>query len=150
MRAPFFALRPGGTAVPTPWAVLFDLACVTVFVAVGRANHHEAGVLLGLLGTAWPFAAALALAWALAGAAALARGPAAPGPARVLANGALIWAVTVAGGLALRVAAGAGGAPLSFAVVTTLFLAVTMLGWRAAALVPAGRAARRGRAAPTS
>lgn len=152
MPAPFFALRLGGTAVPVAWAIVFDLVCVAAFVGVGRANHQEGGALLGALSTAWPFVTALALAWAVvSGATALSPGQAQQRatPARVLAAGALIWAITVIGGLLMRVAAGVGGAPLSFAIVTAVFLAVTLLGWRAAALWQATRAARRTRAAPT-
>jgi membrane protein implicated in regulation of membrane protease activity len=47
----------------------------------------------------------------------------------------------VAGGMVLRLLTG-GGAPLSFVLVTSLFLAATMLGWRAVARLLAARTRR--------
>ena len=52
-----------------------------------------------------------------------------------------MWAVTVIGAMPLRLLTGEG-APLSFVVVTSLFLVVTMLGWRTVALL----VSRKGRA----
>lgn len=99
-----------------------DVLAAAVFVAAGRRTHDGAG-LPGLLATAAPFLAALALGWLLAGAW---RAPAA------LRTGLVVWSVTVVGGLLLRAAA-TGRLPASFAVVTTVALGVLLIGWRAVA-----------------
>lgn len=123
-----------GRAAAAPIA---DVLAVVVFVVAGRRTHDGDG-LVGLLATAAPFLAALALGWLLARAW---RAPAA------LRTGLVVWPVTVAGGLALRAAA-TGRLPASFAVVTAVALGVLLLGWRAVAAGlgrargPAGSAGR--------
>ena len=42
-------------------AVVLDVACVLVFVIIGRASHGEG--LIGVASTAWPFLAGLAGGW---------------------------------------------------------------------------------------
>jgi hypothetical protein len=97
-----------------------DAVAVLVFTVVGIASHD--GSLVAALGrVVWPFALAAAIGWAVA--------RAWRDPARVWPTGVLIWAVTVLGGLALRGLSG-GGLAWSFALVTAIFLAITMLGWR--------------------
>ena len=97
-----------------------DVAAVMVFAVTGRTTHVEGLDPMGLLVTAAPFLVALVASWALARAW---RRPVS------LATGVWIWAVTVAGGLALRAAA-TGRLPLAFALVTAGTLAVLLLGWR--------------------
>lgn len=111
-----------------PLAFAADLICVLAFVVIGRIDHESGTALAGIWGTAWPFLAATALGWAVT--------LAWRSPGRIWPVGVFVWAVTVAGGMALRVFTGEG-APLSFVVVTSLFLAATMLGWRVAALLVA-------------
>ena len=107
--------------VPVWPAVAADAVCVLVFAAVGISSHD--GSLVGALGrVVWPFALAAALGWVLT--------RAWRDPARVWPAGVLIWFLTVLGGLVLRGVSGQGLA-WSFALVTALFLAATMLGWRA-------------------
>jgi hypothetical protein len=97
-----------------------DAVAVLVFTVVGITSHD--GSLVAALGrVVWPFALAAAIGWAVA--------RAWRDPARVWPTGVLIWAVTVLGGLALRGLSG-GGLAWSFALVTAIFLAITMLGWR--------------------
>ncbi|CAM3582632.1 DUF3054 domain-containing protein [Nocardiopsis gilva] len=115
-----------------PVAAVLDLLCVVVFVVIGRASHGEGNALIGILTTLWPFAFALVVGWA----ATLAW----RNPLRILPVGAGVWAVTVGGGLLLRLATGEG-APLSFAIVTALFLAATLLGWRTIARLARARSA---------
>ncbi|GAB3207734.1 DUF3054 domain-containing protein [Marinactinospora endophytica] len=122
-----------------PWAVLIDLVCVLAFVLIGRSSHGEGNALLGLATTLWPFAAALAAGWLLT--------RAWRAPAAVLRTGVGVWVVTVAGGMALRAVTDAGTAP-SFVVVTSVFLGVTLLGWRAVATAVLRR--RPGRATPAA
>lgn len=114
-------------------ALAADLVAVVVFAAVGRLNHAEAGDLWGLAATAAPFAVGAVAAWAT---------PYVRADPPGLRAGAAVLAGTVVVGLALR-AGFTGRLPLSFAIVTTLSLAVLLLGWRALSLVVARRAAHR-------
>lgn len=108
-------------------ALLADVVLVVAFAAVGRASH-ESGVLgdggLGLLTTAWPFVAALAVGWLVSAAW---RRPLAP-----IRSGIPVWAVTVVGGMLLRALSGQGTA-VPFIVVATLTLLALLVGWRAVA-----------------
>lgn len=109
--------------------LLVDVVLVILFCAIGRRSHEEA-VLAGLLRTAWPFAAGLALGWL--GALLLARRTADAFDGSLLwPSGVLIWAVTLAGGMVLRAVSGQGTA-FSFVLVATGVLALFLLGWRAA------------------
>lgn len=111
--------RPG-----VAWlALAIDLVLVAVFVLIGRATHDE-DPLLGALTTLWPFAVALLVGWA----ATLAW----RAPLAVLRTGVPVWAITVAGGMLLRLASGQGTA-VAFIVVATLTLALFLVGWRAVA-----------------
>lgn len=98
---------------------LLDLLFVVVFAAVGRASHGE-GV-LGTLITAWPFAAACAVAWIILAVLS--------DDGRGVRGGLIVWLVTLIGGMALRVASG-DTAAWPFIIVATLFLGATLLGWR--------------------
>ena len=121
------------TRVPVWPAVLADAACVLVFAVVGIASHD--GSMIAALGrVVWPFALAAALGWVLT--------RAWHGPARIWPTGVLVWLVTVLGGLALRGVSGQGVA-WSFALVTALFLALTMLGWRGLVALRRDRAGSR-------
>ncbi|MDQ0726375.1 DUF3054 domain-containing protein [Microbacterium sp. W4I20] len=115
-------------------AVIVDALFVLVFAAIGRASHDEdpAGFLL----TAWPFLVGLLLGHLLA-----ALLPGRPRRPWSLAWGAVVWVVTVAAGLLVRVLSG-DTAELPFIIVATLVLGVFLLGWRAlAALLRRRRAA---------
>ncbi|MEU3016309.1 DUF3054 domain-containing protein [Nocardiopsis sp. NPDC007018] len=115
----------------TPFlALAADLLCVLVFVVVGKADHATGLGPAAVASTAWPFLVALALGWAVT--------LAWRSPGRIWPTGALVWAVTVAGAMVLRLLSGEG-APWSFVVVTSLFLAATMLGWRSVALLVSRR-----------
>ena len=101
---------------------------VLIFAAIGRASHDEnpAGFLL----TAWPFLIALLVGHALA-----ALLPGRPRRPWSLLWGAVVWIVTVAGGMLIRVLSG-DTAEVPFIIVATLVLGVFLVGWRAiAALV---------------
>jgi hypothetical protein len=107
-------LRPG-------IAFLLDLVAVVVFVLVGRRTHHEDAGVVGFLHVAWPFAAALVLGWALSRAD---RAPLAWG--RV----AILWVVTVAVGMVLRITVEGHDFKVAFTIVATLFLGACFFGWR--------------------
>ncbi|WP_396659048.1 DUF3054 domain-containing protein [Microbacterium oxydans] len=109
-------------------AVVVDVVLVLIFAAIGRASHDEnpAGFLL----TAWPFLIALLVGHALA-----ALLPSRPRRPWSLLWGAVVWIVTVAGGMLIRVLSG-DTAEVPFIIVATLVLGVFLVGWRAiAALV---------------
>lgn len=117
---------------PLAPAILADTVALLTFAIIGMSTH---GTLLLELGrVVWPFAVGAALGWA--GTRAW-REPAALWPA-----GICIWFTTVVVGMILRVLTGGSFAP-AFLVVTTIFLAVTMLGWRT--LITALRRSTAGR-----
>jgi hypothetical protein len=107
-------------------AVVADAALVLVFVLIGRHAHHVSGGFAGLVSTAWPFLAGLAIGEV---AARSWRRPAAIAP-----TGVIVWLSTVAAGMTLRVLAGQGTA-LAFIAVALAFLGLFLLGWRAAARI---------------
>ncbi len=117
-------------------AVLVDACCVIVFVAIGRAAHHDGETAGGLASTAWPFLAGLAVglvitrAWRR--------------PAAIVPGGLGAWLGAAGVGMLLRVVAGQGTA-LAFIGVALAFLGLFLLGWR---VVAAGAA--RWRAATQS
>lgn len=125
--------RPSTSPRIVALAALIDLVLVVTFAAIGRASHEESAFGVGLVSTAWPFVVALAVGWLVTLAF---RRPLALWP-----TGVLVWIITVAGGLGLRVASG-DTAAVPFIIVVTLTLAVFLLGWRAVALPLARRASR--------
>lgn len=108
-----------------------DVLLVVLFCAIGRRSHDEA-VLTGLLRTAWPFAAGLAVGW-LVVVLLDRRGPGAEpfDATRLWPAGVVIWLSTLVVGMLLRVVSGQGTAA-SFIVVAALVLALFLLGWRGA------------------
>lgn len=112
---------PASRTAPVWPAAVADAVAVLAFTLIGIASHD--GSFVAAFGrVVWPFALAAAIGWAVT--------RAWQDPARVWPTGVLIWVVTVVGGLALRGVSGQGLA-WSFALVTAIFLAITMLGWRA-------------------
>lgn len=111
-------------------AAVLDVACVLLFVAIGRASHHEADAVLGFLRTAWPFLSGLAIGWVVM--------RAWHRPAGLVPAGLGVWLITVAGGMVLRVASGQGVA-VTFVIVALVFLGIFLLGWRTLSrLLPSG------------
>lgn len=108
-------------------AIIVDAVFVLVFAAIGRASHDENP--LGFLLTAWPFLVALVVGHAFA-----ALVPARPRRPWSLGWGLIVWLVTVAGGMLLRLATG-DSAETPFIVVAALVLAAMLLGWRLIALL---------------
>ena len=106
-------------------AVIVDVVLVLIFAAIGRASHSEnpAGFLL----TAWPFLIAVFVGHALA-----ALLPGRPRRPWSLLWGTVVWLVTVAGGMLIRVLSG-DTAEVPFIIVATIVLGVFLVGWRAIA-----------------
>lgn len=116
-------------------AVIVDAVLVLIFAVIGRASHDEGPA--GFLLTAWPFLAALVVGHALA-----ALLPGRPRRPWSVMWGVVVWVVTVAGGMVLRLATG-DTAQVPFIVVAALTLGVLLVGWRAvAALLRHRRSAR--------
>ena len=127
------ACDPGGvttTAADTRPSVrtlglvlLADLVCVVAFAAAGKGSHEAGASPWVVAAIVWPFVVAVLVAHA--GLVRVGRPT-----ERVWPEGAVVVAATYVLGLGLRVVSGRGIAP-GFLVVTLIFLALTMLGWRA-------------------
>jgi hypothetical protein len=108
----------------TTAAIALDACCVLAFVIIGRHAHHDGTSLAGILYTAWPFLAGLALG--IVAARAWRR------PLALVPAGLAAWLGAAGAGMVIRVAAGQGTAA-AFIAVTLAFLALFLLGWRLAA-----------------
>jgi len=109
----------------SPWIAFgADLLVVMVFVLVGRRSHDEGSGLDGFLRVWWPFAVALLVATMVSG---TWRAP------LVWRRAVVAWLVTVALGMALRIAVQGRDFKPTFVIVTAVFVGAGMLGWRAVA-----------------
>jgi hypothetical protein len=102
-------------------AALADVACIVVFVAIGRRNHDEGEAVDGILTVAAPFLIALVVGWIAA--------RAWTKPMQV-DKAFIIWPVTVALGMVLRNLVFDRGTALPFIIVATLVTGVFLVGWR--------------------
>ena len=109
------------SARPARLAAVLDVACVLIFVIIGRASHTKGETLAGIASTSWPFLCGLGVGWLASRAW---RRPLALRPAGLTA-----WLSTVAVGMILRVVSGQGTAP-AFIAVALAFLGLFLLGWR--------------------
>ena len=112
--------------------LVYDIALICIFAAIGRRSHAETGALLSVLTTAWPFLAGMAAGW-LISLLALRRVP------LMVRDGIPVWLCAVTIAMALRGLTHAGTA-FSFIVVATLLLGAMLLGWRAVAMLMSRRA----------
>ena len=115
-------------------AVVLDVACVLVFVIIGRASHGEG--LIGVASTAWPFLAGLACGWLAFGWLA---GRTWRQPFRLWPSGVSAWLGAVVLGMLSRVLSGQGTAA-AFIGVALAFCGLFLLGWRLVARLVTGRA----------
>ncbi|MDA8295562.1 MAG: DUF3054 domain-containing protein [Actinomycetota bacterium] len=113
-------------------AAVGDLVAVLVFVGIGRSAHGHVVDLAGMVSTAWPFVAGVAIGWMAAQAW---RSPVGR------RSGLTVWLCCVAVGMLLRVVAGQGTAA-AFIAVALGFLGLELLGWRILAAALARRASR--------
>lgn len=108
------------------WRALgIDVAAAIVFAIVGRASHGSELSFTGIAQTAWPFVVAAIIGSLLASRF---------GGDSWWRAGSIAWAVTVLGGIGLRLL-GAETAQLPFVVVATVVLALLIIGWRAVAAI---------------
>jgi hypothetical protein len=116
-------------------AALVDLVLVLLFAGIGRVSHGEDLTLAGMARTAGPFLVGWLVGWVL-----VVLVPSTRVRPRSLPAGAAVWVAVVVVGMLVRHGVG-DGVETSFVVVTTIVVAVFLLGWRAvAALVARGRA----------
>jgi hypothetical protein len=107
-------------------AQALDVILVLIFVIIGRVSHKEDLSMLGILTTLWPFLVGLVIghiimrSWRH--------------PFRVVWTGIGIWVTTVVVGMLVRLASGQS-VELGFVIVTTIVLAVFLLGWRGVAVL---------------
>ncbi|MEZ5086034.1 MAG: DUF3054 domain-containing protein [Tessaracoccus sp.] len=106
--------------------ITFDLLAVLLFAMVGRSSHGRSLNLADTFVTFWPFAAALLVGWAVVAL----LGWDGSGVRETI----IIWLVTVAGGMALRVAAGGTTSP-TFVLVAAVTLGLFLSGRRLVAAV---------------
>ena len=117
--------EPGRARSTLMLAAALDIIAVLLFVLIGRRNHHEGGnVIIGALRVAAPFLIALSIGWCAA------RTWRAPSAMR---TGVMVWGCTVVIGLVLRRVVFDRGIALAFIIVTTVTLAVLLIGWRSIA-----------------
>lgn len=115
-----------------PGAIAADLACIVIFVSIGRRSHEEANSVAEVAKVAVPFLAGAAVGWLVS------RGWRAP--LDVVPTGVAIWVATVAVGMVLRRTVFDRGVAVSFVIVATCFTGLFLLGWRlVAGRFPAGR-----------
>ena len=119
-------MNSGGTVRPTSRLVvvsfLIDVACVLLFVILGRRNHHESGSFVSAtLKVAAPFLIALVVGWIVA------RGWRNP---TALGTVAVVWVVPLAVGRVLRHCVVDRGTATAFVIVASVVTFVLLFGWR--------------------
>ena len=100
---------------------ILDVACIFIFVVVGRRTHEEPATVAGTIGTAAPFLIALVGAWL---------GARAWKMPRALSTGVVLWIVTVVVGMFVRRFVFGDGTATSFVLVTALVLGLLLVGTR--------------------
>lgn len=98
-----------------------DAALVLLFAGLGRGSHSREATVFGLLQTAWPFLAGLAITWISA--------RISKRPLTWLNSGLPVWVGTVGIGMLLRWWTG-GGTALPFVIVAIVTLGLFLVGWR--------------------
>jgi hypothetical protein len=99
-----------------------DMLCVLVFVMVGRDTHDEGTFVVGTLATATPFLLGMLLTWLVL----MSRWR----DDLSVGFGAGVWVGTVVVGMLARRFVFDDGTAASFVVVATIFLGLTLVGWR--------------------
>lgn len=100
---------------------IYDALCVLALVIIGTRNHDTDTGVGGVLYVAAPFWIAMCVGWIITRAHRSSNGT---------AIGVLVWVITVALGMVLRNLVFDRGTAAAFIVVASVFLAITMNGWR--------------------
>ncbi|GAB16998.1 hypothetical protein GOEFS_018_00310 [Gordonia effusa NBRC 100432] len=122
----------GESTLPLLAAAFADLIAVTVFMAIGRVNHHHGFDPLSFLQSWWPFAVGAAAGWSICylyshvRSSEMLRSDFHP---ERMPTGIVVWIVTVAVGMMLRWILHQG-TEVSFIIVATCALGLFLLGWR--------------------
>ena len=103
-------------------AFLFDALCVLLMVVIGTRNHDTDTGINGVLYVAAPFWIAMSLAHLA---------PLLQRTAKAEAHVLVVWGYTVVMGMVLRNLVFDRGTAVAFIIVATVFLGITMFGWRA-------------------
>jgi FtsH-binding integral membrane protein len=103
-------------------AFAFDALCVLLMVVIGTRNHKTDTGITGILFVAAPFWIAMSLAHLA---------PLLQRTAKAEAHVVVVWGYTVVMGMVLRNTVFDRGTALAFIIVATVFLGITMFGWRA-------------------
>ena len=101
---------------------VLDAVLVVVFALFGRGAHSEGLSVAQVWGTDWPFLVGLVVGWLI-----LLVTRRAPG---TVASGALLWVVTLVGGMVIRGIDGGRVPHWSFIVVAATVTALFLIGWR--------------------
>jgi FtsH-binding integral membrane protein len=103
-------------------AFAFDALCVLLMVVIGTRNHETDTGITGVLFVAAPFWIAMSLAHLA---------PLLQRKNRKEQNAYVVWGYTVVMGMVLRNMVFDRGTATAFIIVATVFLGITMFGWRA-------------------
>ena len=103
-------------------AYAFDASCVLLMVVIGTRNHKTDTGIAGILFVAAPFWIAMSLVHLA---------PLLQRKNRKDPNTYLVWGYTVVMGMVLRNLVFDRGTAVAFIIVATVFLGITMFGWRA-------------------
>lgn len=103
-------------------ALVFDALCVLLLIVIGTRNHKTDTGITGILFVAAPFWIALLLVHLA---------PLLQRKNRRDSNTYVVWGYTVIMGMVLRNLVFDRGTALAFIIVATVFLGITMFGWRA-------------------
>jgi FtsH-binding integral membrane protein len=103
-------------------AFAFDALCVLLMVVIGTRNHKTDTGITGILFVAAPFWIAMSLAHLA---------PLLQRTAKAEAHVVVVWGYTVVMGMVLRNMVFDRGTATAFIIVATVFLGITMFGWRA-------------------
>ena len=103
-------------------AFAFDALCVLLMVVIGTRNHETDTGITGILFVAAPFWIAMSLAHLA---------PLLQRKNRKEQNAYVVWGYTVVMGMVLRNMVFDRGTAAAFIIVATIFLGITMFGWRA-------------------
>ena len=103
-------------------AFAFDALCILLMVVIGTRNHKTDTGITGILFVAAPFWIAMSLAHLA---------PLLRRKNRQDPNPYMVWGYTVVMGMLLRNMVFNRGTAAAFVIVATVFLGITMFGWRA-------------------